>query len=258
GFQGMIVAEGFTADDPDGNANFPPFGGKAPPWTTDAGNGQLSFLEGFYANAAHTYPTTPDGSQYPNPYAAGTFLFRDPVRVQTSPSGGTYTVTVEGKFDVKDGNDFGVQPFSTISGTITGQARNNGQLAPTPTPQSGVTVHLIQDGVVVGSTTTGNGGGYTFSGLRPGTYNVEQVGPADYRQVTPLIPVQFQPRTVPLPRGGEGQGVAVADFDGDGRPDVAVFGTGGGASNTVWVYYDGEFDKPPDVLSAGGSEQLTP
>src|SRR5262249_29738799 len=59
------------------------------------------------------------------------------------PAPGTYTVQVgDDPFRIYDGNAFGVLPFSTVSGTVTGHLLNGGVLDPTATPLQGWTVVL--------------------------------------------------------------------------------------------------------------------
>ncbi|MBA4067496.1 MAG: hypothetical protein C0501_28060, partial [Isosphaera sp.] len=72
---------------------------------------------------------------------------------QTAPAApGTYTVEVgPDRFRVYGGNDFGVLPFSTVSGTVTGNLLKNGVLDPVAVPLPGRTV-LLQSGT--GSTVT--------------------------------------------------------------------------------------------------------
>ncbi|MEJ7639481.1 MAG: SdrD B-like domain-containing protein [Singulisphaera sp.] len=204
----------------------------------------------------------PDLGALSQPFAAGTFLFRDPTRLQTSPPGGTIAVAIAaGGFDLQEDNNFGVQPFSTISGTIAAQPWDDGQLGPNATPQDGVTVQLVQDGIVVGSTTSGTVGGYTFAGLRPGSYSVQQVVPAGYRQVAPYASnFQLQvPRTWRSPARGRpyGEKVVAADFDGNGRDDLAVLAIDPHAQlpAMVWVFYDGDLSNPVG-LSLGGGESF--
>lgn len=74
GFQGSVVADGYNADEPNGNAE-----GRPAPWTVDGGQGALRFVGGGrYANV-WTYGRLPgildDGPA--NRYAAGTFAYQE-------------------------------------------------------------------------------------------------------------------------------------------------------------------------------------
>jgi hypothetical protein len=68
GFQGTIVAEGYTAGEPNGNSM-----GAAPVWTT-AGGGAINFVGVGRNGNAGSFPTNLDGGPA-NRYAAGTFTF---------------------------------------------------------------------------------------------------------------------------------------------------------------------------------------
>ncbi|MBX9623119.1 MAG: FG-GAP-like repeat-containing protein, partial [Gemmataceae bacterium] len=147
GFQGMIVAAGFTAADPMYNAYYA--NPQLPAGTTAGGLGRLTFGHGCYGPAG-SFPTTQDSSTYPNPYAAGSFLFAAPPWQQTSPSPRARTVTVAGGgFSLQEGNDSGALPPAVVSGTVTGHGYVNGRLAADATPQAGVTVNLRADRLVV-------------------------------------------------------------------------------------------------------------
>ena len=148
GFQGMIVAGGFTSADPAGNANIPT-PKAAPAWSVDTGLGRLAFRGSFFTPGAG-YPAIVDGSPYPNVYAAGSFLFAAQPWQQTSPTPRERTVTVgPGGFSLQEGNDFGALPPAVVTGLVTGYALKNGKLAADPTPQPGVAVTLLADQTVL-------------------------------------------------------------------------------------------------------------
>ena len=74
GFHGSIVADGYNADEPNGNAE-----GRPASWTVDSGQGALRFVGGGrYANT-WTYGRLPMilDSGPSNRYAAGTFAFQE-------------------------------------------------------------------------------------------------------------------------------------------------------------------------------------
>ena len=74
--QYSIVAYGFSAEDPNGNADgFGAFPGDFP-WTFDDGNGALKATESrFGGQPGASIGTIPDSRIPPNKYAAGTFLY---------------------------------------------------------------------------------------------------------------------------------------------------------------------------------------
>jgi hypothetical protein len=112
------------------------------------------------------------------------------------------------------------------------------------------------------TTTTDKAGNYAFAGLRAGAYTVAQVVAPGWRQVAPFTPdVRLQtPGTGDvwaLPGGaGVPAGAAVADFDGDGQPDVAVINDSESDRNYLWIYYNGHFDAPygipREAIAPGG------
>src|SRR5262249_48809063 len=134
------------------------------------------------------------------------------------------------------------------------------------TPDANVTVQLVQNGIVVGSTATGNDGSYSFNGVRPGAYEIVQGVPAGFRQITPFDG-NFQLQnptglnTWSLPNGLLPMSAVTADFDGNGQPDVAVVGTnpdGPSSANdvNVFVYYNGNFSQPVGLRGgANGTPQ---
>lgn len=69
GFQGSIVAEGYSGAELNGNA-----GPGAPPWTTDRGTAKLTFVGSSRWGNPGSFPSNPDGGGA-NRYAAGTFSF---------------------------------------------------------------------------------------------------------------------------------------------------------------------------------------
>jgi hypothetical protein len=224
GFQGMIVADGFTTADPNGNMGEAPLVGKPFPWTTNAGNGQLTFLEGYFSSSGHSMPNNRDPIS-PNPYAAGTFQYRALQLAQTSPKNpATYTITIDDSgFDLKDDNDFGILPLSTIEGTVLAQSRNGGNLMPA-TPQAGVTVQLLQNNTVMGTVVTGKDGQYSFKDIRPGAYGVAQVVQSGFRQVSPQNTLQLQGPNEQNTKdwfGWPGSAV-IDDFNRNGTPDYAI------------------------------------
>ncbi len=157
GFQGVIAAYGFSATDPAGDA-----GANAPAWTTNNDVGRLTFNNGVFATAAGAFPAMNNASSFANPYAAGTFLFREPAWTQTADTPTTYMVTIDNSgYSVQEKKDFGALPPSYITGTITGNPLLNGQVAPDTVPLAGWTVNLLGD-VPVAQIDAGGSGKATY------------------------------------------------------------------------------------------------
>jgi len=104
GFQGTIVAHGFSATDRNGNANG--FG------VTDDGGGLISFvgLARFGTAGAGTYPDTLDGGPA-NRYGAGTFIYEESstapfaiTKIERDPVTGAISIT----WNSKPGRFYGV------------------------------------------------------------------------------------------------------------------------------------------------------
>jgi hypothetical protein len=115
-----------------------------------------------------------------------------------------------------------VQAFTTISGTVTGTTTSSqGQSQAGSQGLANMTVNLQLDGKTVATTLTDSQGNYSFTGLKPGNYTVQEVPTGGWRQVSPYVPnVSFQPGAVfdsidPVT-------ATYDDSDGDGYVDVAV------------------------------------
>ena len=108
------------------------------------------------------------------------------------------------------------------------------------------------------STTTDANGDYSFAGLPPGTYHVEQIAPSGYAPTTP------NPVTITLSSGGSAvvplgdmsaqiSGRVFADLNGDGVQDD---GEAGLAGRTVFLdlFHDGTVDPgdPTAITNANG------
>jgi hypothetical protein len=172
GFQGMIVAYGFGATTDLAGRNPDYFDPSSSVWTTDGGAGRLTFTGGYLANTLNTFPTIPDHIEtgagtflqvfgLPNPYAAGSFLYRD-VPWAASPSSATsYQVSLDASgTELLEGRNFGLLPPTLFFGQVTGSVPVNGKSQ--AVPQSGVPVGLLADRVVVAIDSGGSGGaGFT-------------------------------------------------------------------------------------------------
>src|SRR5262245_26166130 len=121
------------------------------PWKTNDDVGALTFVGGGLFGLPSEYPANDGGNSMPNPYAAGTFLYREPAWEQTRNTPKTYSVTIDGSgFDLQERKDFSALPPAFIAGTITGHPLQNGQVQPNAPPQAGVSVQLVTDKFDIG------------------------------------------------------------------------------------------------------------
>src|SRR5690606_13853822 len=77
--------------------------------------------------------------------------------------------------------DFVNQELLCINGTQTKDCDDS--------PVAGTTITLYKDGVQVTTTTTGSDGKYSFCGLMPGDYTVEETVPAGWQEVSKPGPI---------------------------------------------------------------------
>jgi hypothetical protein len=113
---------------------------------------------------------------------------------QTAPAPpGTYTITTAAGQNVSSLN-FGIFQTVTISGTVYNDLNDNGNLDPGEPGLSGWTVDLLNSSnTVIAHTFTNSSGDYSFSGLGPGSYFVEEVlqGGWTRTQPTPTAAYMF-------------------------------------------------------------------
>jgi hypothetical protein len=110
GFRGSIVAEGYGAAEPNGNA---PAGGL--PWTTDSGGCAISFTGSGRWGDAGTYPPNDDAGPA-NRYAAGTFEFEideSPPAPPPAPPLNLAVVPGDGRVDLSWDASAGMTPAAT-------------------------------------------------------------------------------------------------------------------------------------------------
>ncbi|MFO0847306.1 MAG: malectin domain-containing carbohydrate-binding protein [Gemmataceae bacterium] len=205
GFQGLIVAYGFgqTADRAANVFHLP--SGATPPWTTDAGAGRLTFGRGVYAPTPNTYPTIGDASALANPYAAGSFLYRDVAWAPSPASETSHTVTLDGSgFDPVGGQDFGLLPPSVLFGTVTGNPQAGGKVLPTASPRANWAVGLVADRVAVAINAGGAiGNGFVADGYFDAGQTTSTTTPIDTsRLANPAAVATYQSARVGANGGG--------------------------------------------------------
>jgi len=102
---------------------------------------------------------------------------------------------------------FGNAPVQIIPGSISGtkweDLDGDGVLDDGEPPLEGVTIELLQDDVVIATTTTAADGSYSFTDLEPGDYTVKEIVPAG---MTATSPVSVEVAVA------EGQDVTDVDF----------------------------------------------
>jgi uncharacterized repeat protein (TIGR01451 family) len=115
--------------------------------------------------------------------------------VETDPAG--YVSTTPNSVDVAlpsggaETADFGDQPIAgglpaSVGGVVYDDLNGNGTQDPGEPGIGGVTVALLDSlGAAVGTRTTAADGSYSFTGLTPGVYSVEETDPGGYVSTTP-------------------------------------------------------------------------
>jgi hypothetical protein len=186
------------------------------------------------------------------------------------PASGTYTATINDKYQLVEHQDFGVFQNQAVGGTIRGNSLNSsGLLNPNAQPLAGWTVTARDvNGNVVATTESEADGRYLFPSLPTGTYTITETVPAGWKQTSPLAPVlQFaNPVSYALP--ADIAAAVAGDFDNDGIMDLAViflsknylrvyWGHGGGTfSPSDYSQYPLSFGNPalpPVVVDADGN-----
>ncbi len=175
-----------------------------------------------------------------------------PAFTQSTPSSPvTYSLTVDGEYDVHDQLDFGLTKSIAVGGMVKGEALNaRGVLDPSKEVLAGWEVQLVDEtDVVVQTATTGEDGQYIFPGVPTGTYTIQQ--PLDdlkagWRQIAPQdATVQFSDPITQTFGVWSDHSVAV-DFDQDGHMDIAIAPPNPNGIFIVVVYFgngDGTFDE---------------
>ncbi|MGB0383793.1 MAG: SdrD B-like domain-containing protein [Ardenticatenaceae bacterium] len=128
--------------------------------------------------------------------------------------------------------NFGDQPEGTLSGTTFNDQDGSGSLDSNEPAIGGVTVELRRDGSVIDSTSSASNGGYSFSGVTAGEYQVCTA------EVSGFVRTTADCRAITLSGGsatanfgfqeaGSISGTAFKDTNGNGVRDSGELGIGG-------------------------------
>lgn len=110
---------------------------------------------------------------------------------QTLPaSGGSYTVPIVGGEKI-GGNDFGNFQLATISGTKFNDLNGNGVKELNDPGLANWRVHLFLNNLHIDSTLTGVAGGYSFTNLGPGSYQLSEGAQPGWTQTLPASPATY-------------------------------------------------------------------
>ena len=147
-----------------------------------------------------TKTTGTDGAYSFTGITPGSYTIEETVKAgwsQTYPAGNVYTVVVSDaglvtvtKADQKTtvastAVDFGNVPIASISGIKSGDLDGDGSKDNSETGLSGWTINLKKDGTIIGTKTTGTDGAYSFTGITPGSYTIEETVKAGWSQTYP-------------------------------------------------------------------------
>jgi hypothetical protein len=182
-----------------------------------------------------TATTAADGSFTVSGVGPGTFTLVEAPRTgyQLSQGSAGYTVTSTSGTNVT-GETFGNKQVASISGTVYVDMNGNGVRNTGEAAEAGVTVQLIQNGSVIGSTTTATDGTYTFNNLSAGTYSVGEVPPSGWVRSS-VAPPPITVTSTDNPTGIDFgnfktvtlSGTAFNDKNGNGTQDAGESGLAG-------------------------------
>lgn len=170
----------------------------------DDGDGVLTAADGA---AIATTVSAASGSYSFADLGPGTYFVEEFVPAGSVRTGGPayYTVTSTSGIGSTD-NHFANFKQITVAGTKYADLTGN-NFSSDDTPLPGVTIELYKNGTYFASTVTDNVGGYSFTGLGPGTYVVKEVLTSGYVQTGGLASY-----TIPAISGADSLGNDFANF----------------------------------------------
>lgn len=166
----------------------------------DSGEPALSgWRINFYRNGAYAgYATTNSSGYYYFVIDAtqgrrpGTWTMSEQLQSGWVQTKATSAVTVqEGSYSAGrnyGNNNFGNFKLGSVSGVKWSDADADGVKDPDEPQMAGIQVKLLKSGSVAATAITDSQGRYAFTGLRAGTYRVEEVVPEGWEQTYPLLP----------------------------------------------------------------------
>ncbi len=171
-----------STDDHQNNSAHPPLVGATVELRDSSGNvlqTTSTDINGYYefdcvtAGSYQVYQIVPSGYSYEDEFAGS-------VGGNTSTASLISSIVVAAGTNAKQYNFYDVQPVS-LAGVVYLDANANHANSTTDPVVPGVTVQLLNSqGAVIGTTTTNAQGAYSFAGLLPGTYGINEIQSANY------------------------------------------------------------------------------
>jgi hypothetical protein len=156
---------------------------------------------------------------------------------QSYPATGTYTVELESGVSGPTNIDFGNYRTTGFSGMKFEDLNGNGAKDSGELGLSSWIIKLVKEGKEVASTETGSGGAYSFTGIAPGSYTVEEVAQTGWTQSYPatgthpvtLVSGETGPTNVDFGnyRSTDLSGMKFDDINGNGAKDSGEPGLSG-------------------------------
>ena len=168
-----------------------------------------------------------------------------------STDGGVWTVMGAHTLDLPDPSFVGLFTASESNSQSTARFTNVDYTALVPGREG--TINLRQNGAVVASASLFPDGSYLVPGLEPGAYEIEQIPPGGYFQVSPSYnEISYANEQYSHPNSQQFNSVTVGDFDRDGISDLAFSSPGSPQLTVAYGVGDGTFTDP-HTYSAGSN-----